>query len=126
MSRPYRLLGLALCVAGAIFAPVAYFIIGSEPLTAVGLSAIMIGFGRAISEVGAVIIVGGNIKGHTQVLTTAIVIQTQKGNFDFALLLGAILLAIALTTAIILTILQGKFNGRTLGRLLTKFKNGGG
>lgn len=88
-------------------------------------TAVMIGFGRAISEVGAVIIVGGNIQGHTQVLTTTIVLETQKGNFDFALLLGAILLAIALTTSIILTVLQGKFNGGTLGKFLTRFRNGG-
>ena len=44
MSNPYRLLGLVLCLAGAIFAPVSYFIVGSIPLTALGLSAIMIGF----------------------------------------------------------------------------------
>ena len=44
MSNPYRLLGLSLCVAGAIFAPVSYFILASVPLTAVGLSAVMIGF----------------------------------------------------------------------------------
>ncbi len=43
MNNPYRLLGLALCLAGAIFAPVSYFIIDSVPLTAVGISAIMIG-----------------------------------------------------------------------------------
>ena len=74
-------------------------------------TAIMVGFGRAISEVGAVIIVGGNIKFHTQVLTTAIVLETQKGNFYFALVLGIILIILALTTSIILTILQGRFNG---------------
>lgn len=44
MSNPYRTLGLILCVASAIFSPVAYFIVGSVPLTAIGLSAIMIGF----------------------------------------------------------------------------------
>ncbi len=88
-------------------------------------TAVMIGFGRAISEVGAVIIVGGGISGHTQVLTVAIVQQTEKGAFDFALLLGAILLAIALTTAIVLTIFQGKFNGGPVGKFLTKFRNGG-
>ena len=44
MNNPYRLLGLGLCVAGAIFAPIAYFILGSVPLTAVGMSAIIIGF----------------------------------------------------------------------------------
>jgi tungstate transport system permease protein len=74
-------------------------------------TAIMVGFGRAISEVGAVIIVGGNIKFHTQVLTTAIVLETQRGNFYFALTLGIILIAFALTTAVTLTFLQK----RTLG-----------
>lgn len=44
MSNPYRILGLALCTAGAVFAPISYFILGSVPLTAVGMSAIIIGF----------------------------------------------------------------------------------
>lgn len=60
------------------------------------ITAIMVGFGRAIAEVGAVIIVGGNIKGHTRVLTTAIVLETRRGNFEFALILGAILMIVAL------------------------------
>ena len=53
-------------------------------------------FGRSISEVGAVLIVGGNIPGHTRVLTTAIVLETTQGDFGLALSLGCILLAIAL------------------------------
>jgi tungstate transport system permease protein len=89
-------------------------------------TAIMIGFGRAISEVGAVIIVGGSIKGHTEVFTTVIVLETQMGNFHFALILGIILLIIALIAAIILTIIQGKFHNGTFGKFLTKFRNGGG
>ncbi|UCG70440.1 MAG: ABC transporter permease [Thermoplasmata archaeon] len=75
-------------------------------------TAVMVGFGRAISEVGAVIIVGGNIKWHTQVLTTAIVDETQKGNFDFALVLGGILITLALITSIILTIFQRRYAKR--------------
>jgi tungstate transport system permease protein len=75
-------------------------------------TAVMIGFGRAISEVGAVIIVGGNIKWHTQVFTTAIVDETQKGNFDFALVLGGILITLALITSIILTIFQRRYTGK--------------
>jgi tungstate transport system substrate-binding protein len=75
-------------------------------------TAVMIGFGRAISEVGAVIIVGGNIKWHTQVFTTAIVDETQKGNFDFALVLGGILIILALITSIILTIFQRRYTGK--------------
>ncbi|MCA1813980.1 MAG: ABC transporter permease [Halobacteriales archaeon] len=63
-------------------------------------SAVLVGFGRAVSEVGAVIIVGGNILFHTRVLTTAIVEETDAGNTTFALALGAILLALALGTAL--------------------------
>jgi tungstate transport system permease protein len=58
--------------------------------------AVLAAFGRSISEVGAVLIVGGNIQGHTRVLTTAIVLETSKGEFAFALALGGTLLAIAL------------------------------
>ena len=56
------------------------------------------GFGAAISEVGAVMIVGGNIEGKTRVLTTAIVLETRQGNFDLALALGIILLLLAFIT----------------------------
>ena len=58
--------------------------------------AVAAAFGRSISEVGAVLIVGGNIAGHTRVLTTAIVLETSKGRFEFALALGAVLLTLAL------------------------------
>ena len=57
--------------------------------------AIVAGFGSIISEVGAVMLVGGNIEGRTRVLTTAIVLETRKGNFDLAYCLGAVLLAIS-------------------------------
>ncbi|MQA61343.1 MAG: ABC transporter permease subunit [Actinophytocola sp.] len=59
------------------------------------LAAAMAGFGKAISEVGAVTIVGGNIHGHTQVMTTAIVERVGRGDFNSALLYGAVLLALA-------------------------------
>ncbi len=59
------------------------------------LTAVMVGFGRAISEVGAVMIVGGNIRGHTRVLTTSIVLDVDLGNFQGALFLGAILLTVS-------------------------------
>jgi len=52
-------------------------------------------YGRAISEVGAVMLVGGNIEGHTRVMTTAIILETRMGNFDAALQLGAVLLFIS-------------------------------
>ena len=56
------------------------------------MNAIIVGFGRAIAEVGAVIMVGGNIAGKTRVMTTSIVLETSKGNMDQALLLGLILM----------------------------------
>lgn len=59
------------------------------------VTAVMVGFGRAVSEVGAVLIVGGNIRGHTRVLTTAIVLETATGDFVTASLLGLVLFSIA-------------------------------
>ena len=59
------------------------------------LAAVMAGFGGVISEVGASIMVGGNIKGYSRVLTTATVMETGKGNFDIAIALGIILLLLA-------------------------------
>ena len=52
-------------------------------------------FGRVIAEVGAVMLVGGDIQGYTQVLTTAIVLETRKGNFSLAIALGLVLLALS-------------------------------
>jgi tungstate transport system permease protein len=66
------------------------------------LLAIAAAFGRSISEVGAVLIVGGNIQGHTRVLTTAIVLETSKGEFAFALALGAALLMMALVVNVLI------------------------
>jgi tungstate transport system permease protein len=71
------------------------------------MGAVMVGFGRAVSEVGAVIIVGGNIQGETEVLTTSIVKYTGRGDFAVAVGLGLILLAISLTVFAALTLLQG-------------------
>jgi tungstate transport system permease protein len=58
------------------------------------LAALMAGFGAVISEVGASLMVGGNIRGQTRVLTTATVLETSKGNFDVAIALSAILLTL--------------------------------
>ncbi len=58
------------------------------------LTAIMAGFSRIFTEIGAAIIVGGNIKGKTRIMTTAITLETSKGNFDLALSLGVILILI--------------------------------
>jgi tungstate transport system permease protein len=70
------------------------------------LAAIMAGFGGVISEVGASIMVGGNIKGYSRVLTTATVMETSKGNFDIAMALGIILLLLAFFINSILTQIQ--------------------
>lgn len=59
------------------------------------LSAVLAGYGRAISEVGAVMLVGGNIQYNTRVMTTAIVLETGKGNYERAVLLGISLLFIS-------------------------------
>jgi tungstate transport system permease protein len=67
---------------------------------------IVAGFGAIISEVGAVMLVGGNIEGRTRVLTTAIVLETREGKFDVALALGIILLVIAFISNLALVLLQ--------------------
>ncbi|CCQ98422.1 Sulfate/tungstate uptake family ABC transporter, permease protein [[Clostridium] ultunense Esp] len=65
-------------------------------------SAIATAFGRAISEVGAVMLVGGNIEHHTRVMTTAIILETRKGNYPLALWIGIVLLSISFLFNIIL------------------------
>lgn len=69
---------------------------------------IIAGFGSIISEVGAVMLVGGNIEGRTRVLTTAIVLETRKGNFDLAMALGLILLALSFLANLAMLSLQGR------------------
>ena len=63
------------------------------------LTAGLAGFGRSISEVGAILIVGGNIAGYTRTMTTAITLETSQGNFTFALALGAVLVSISLVVS---------------------------
>jgi tungstate transport system permease protein len=70
------------------------------------LAALMAGFGSVISEVGASMMVGGNIRYQTRVLTTAIVMETSKGEFAFALALSAILLLLAYLVNLALTWIQ--------------------
>jgi tungstate transport system permease protein len=70
------------------------------------LAAVMAGFGGVISEVGASIMVGGNIKGYTRVLTTATVMETSRGNFDVAIALGLILLGLCFGVNYLLTVVQ--------------------
>jgi tungstate transport system permease protein len=69
------------------------------------LTAVMVGFGRAISEVGLALMVGGNIRGYTRVLTTAISLETAKGDIALSLALGFILVALAL----VVTVLANRF-----------------
>jgi len=70
------------------------------------------GFGSIISEVGAVMLVGGNIEGATRVLTTAIVLETRKGNFALAMALGVILLALSFAANLTMLHLQGRLGER--------------
>lgn len=69
------------------------------------LSVILTAFGRSIAEVGAVSLVGGNIQWKTRVMTTAILLETNKGNFSFALALGFVLLILALVVNIFASLL---------------------
>jgi tungstate transport system permease protein len=71
------------------------------------ITVVLAGFGRAIAEVGAVVIVGGNINHYSRVMTTAISLETSKGNLAFALALGLILLLMALTVNTIVFSLRG-------------------
>ena len=72
------------------------------------LSAITMGFGRAISEVGLALMVGGNIRGYTRVITTAISLETSRGDVELSIALGLILMFIALVVNVILNRLQQK------------------
>jgi tungstate transport system permease protein len=74
------------------------------------LSAVILGFGRAISEVGVAMMIGGNIRGETRVLTTAIALQTGMGEFGFSIALGIILLSIALIIVVLMYLVtEGAF-----------------
>jgi tungstate transport system permease protein len=72
------------------------------------LTGVVAAFGRVIAEVGAILIVGGNIAGLTRAMTTAIALETDKGNFELALALGIILLILSLFINFALHIIQGK------------------
>lgn len=73
------------------------------PIMAIGreglLTAFLAAFGRAIAEVGAIIIVGGNIRGYTRTMTTAIALETSKGELSFALALGIILVILSMAVS---------------------------
>jgi tungstate transport system permease protein len=70
------------------------------------MAAIILGFGRAISEVGLALMVGGNIKGFTRVITTAISLETSKGDIELSMALGIILIVIALIINLVLNRIQ--------------------
>ena len=74
-------------------------------------TSVLAGFGRAVAEVGAVIIVGGNIKGVTRVMTTTIALETSMGNLALAMALGLVLLTIAVSINLLASILQRASEG---------------
>ena len=69
-------------------------------------AAVIMGFGRAISEIGIALMVGGNIRGFTRVITTAISLETSKGNFELSIALGIILIFIALVVNVVMNRIQ--------------------
>lgn len=86
LSETCRALGASKVQQGALFLNEARFAI---------MAAVVMGFGRAIGEVGIAMMLGGNIEGFTRTMTTAIALETSKGEFEFALALGIVLLAVA-------------------------------
>ena len=72
------------------------------------LTAFLAAFGRAIAEVGAIIIVGGNIRGFTRTMTTAIALETSKGDLPLALGLGLILLTLSVAVSTVAFLLVGR------------------
>ena len=87
----------------------AIWTIVKEARFAVGAAVIM-GFGRAISEVGIAMMVGGNIRGYTRTLTTAIALETQKGEIELAIALGIILVTVALVISVIVNIALQRYS----------------
>ena len=72
------------------------------------MAGVIAGFGRVISEVGVAMMLGGNIRGYTRTMTTAIALETSKGEFAFGLTLGIILVSVALAINLLLNIIQQK------------------
>ncbi|HEU4622481.1 MAG TPA: ABC transporter permease [Burkholderiaceae bacterium] len=72
------------------------------------MAAVVNGFGRAISEVGAALMIGGNIAEHTRTMTTAIALETSKGEFAQGIALGIVLVLVALAVNVALAVLQGR------------------
>jgi tungstate transport system permease protein len=97
VEEPWREYGGALRVDGASRLRTIWVLlaIARRPV----LTAVLAGFGRTISEVGAVLIVGGNIAGYTRTMTTAIVLKTSEGDFALALGLGLVLIGISIAVS---------------------------
>ena len=74
------------------------------------MAAVIAGFGRVMAEVGAVMMVGGNLKGYTRVMTTAIAFNTSRGDFELAIALGIILILLSFLLNFALQALQGRVN----------------
>lgn len=71
------------------------------------MAAVLLGFGRALSEVGVAMMIGGNIRGYTRVLTTSIALETSTGNLELSIALGIILISISLVINLVLTRIRG-------------------
>lgn len=71
------------------------------------MAAVLLAFGRALSEVGVAMMIGGNIRGYTRVLTTAIALETSMGNIELSIALGIILLSISLAINMVIGRVQG-------------------
>jgi len=69
-------------------------------------AAVIAGFGRVVAEVGVAMMLGGNIRGYTRTMTTAIALETSKGEFSFGMALGIVLMAVALVVNLFLSLLQ--------------------
>ena len=104
MQQLPRKMRLQILALGATRLQMVWMLIKEAKLSL--LAAVMAGFGGVISEIGASIMVGGNIKGYTRVLTTATVMETSRGNFDVAIALSIILLALAFFINLVLTSVQ--------------------
>lgn len=76
------------------------------------LTASLAAFGRAIAEVGAILIVGGNIRGYTRTMTTAIALETSKGELSLALGLGLVLVSLSVTVSTVAFLLLGRVGGK--------------
>ncbi|MBL0719876.1 ABC transporter permease [Piscinibacter sp. Jin2] len=94
LQAPWALHGEQLQSMGASRPVAALLLLWDERLAL--LTVVLAAFGRAVAEVGAVMIVGGNIAGHTRVMTTAIALETSKGDLPLALALGLVLLGVVL------------------------------